>query len=226
MNRPEVREWLEIAEVSGPARLIFIAIDAHCNGDGLAHPSTPLLAARTCYSRSTVVAAIRELIEHDYIRRIRVPGHANRYEITWSPVAQHLRASRAAPARIPRDRLRDFDAEAARIPRKESVFESREVESNARASAHTPRSAAAAQPPNWAAAAARLEPITDERGTFLPGTGWIPESHDPRDVPAVEIAVEPPDTRLDSQQRQRGRAAARIGRRQLTAARARARAKQ
>jgi DNA-binding transcriptional MocR family regulator len=136
----------------------------HADDDGRAWPSVATIAAECHVNRDTARRALRDLETGGHV--IAKPGAPNAptvYELTYQPRGETARGETArGETRSPRAGKRD-SARGETAPKLERSLNG----SNARARESKNGTAAT---PNGAAV-----PVTDNRGTFLPGTGWVRE---------------------------------------------------
>jgi hypothetical protein len=159
MKRPEARDWMTTATVGPTARLVYLALWAHANREGLAYPSVPTLAGATGLGRATVQRALRELTTHgEVVPKPRVGATTGYFLPELSTGGLTARPPGAS------QRGGGASERAKKGPHSEAQ---KVVERSTERGAPKPKGGTA--PPPQAGAV----PFTDDRGTFLPGTGWV-----------------------------------------------------
>ena len=172
MRRDELREWAASTSVSRSAWQVGVMLACHADPAGDCHPSIALLANETHLSPATVRRALDELEAAGTVVVTRRKGGVSVYR--WAN-------ERAHP-----DERAHSDNRAQKRPQPRSktgvtaLTQMSARSDEVKRSGTAPRSKGDAAPPKGAASPV----FTDERGTFLPGTGYIhtPTTHSEIDV--------------------------------------------
>jgi hypothetical protein len=177
------------SQAEGVDRLVLLALANHYHAEtGECFPGQRQVAREANCSQATITRAVRRLVELGEVTAVAGVGRATtRYHFPWlstgpgsdSPRANRNGSRSDSPGRIATGTR--SDSRGVRSDSSGTRSDSpRRVESLNRVA--KPRAAAAraakgggvgAQPKPTAEAATTRDPFTDDRGTFLPGTGWV-----------------------------------------------------